>query len=448
MLCSAGGNAARRKAMLAWKDHVGSCQGWRAPVWLKRMPTRPPETEGISRVDRAASGRLVRFACVGGVVTVFFMGFNALLARGFGFGSQSAFLASYPPALALHFTLNKIWTFGDRRATSSRHVGDYLFSVVVAFLIKWPAFTALHGMFRFPGWVAAGGANVIQMTASYLFLRHRVFKAATDGHPSETLSSWLRLATLLAAVGALAFMAWTVSTTGYRLEFRGPKQDYYNLLAQGFRKGHLYMDAAPDPALLALTPSERPGNAPYLLDASLYRDRYYIYFGVVPVVLLYLPYAALTGQGLPEAAAALFFASAGLVFATLWWFDARRRLFPGSGGAWAFASILGISIGSAVASTLRRPIFYEVAITAGYAFMMLSLWAIARARCAPARRTAWLVLGAVAAGLAVGSRANLAPSCLVIVVFGALASGAGRGRGIVSALAAGGLAFGAVVAAL
>src|SRR5208283_2461531 len=157
-------------------------------------------------------------------------------------------------------------------------------------------------------------------------------------------------AAALALAASVLFYAWTVSTTGYRLEFLGPKRDYYNLLAQGFRKGHLYMDAAPDPALLALPPSERPGNAPYLLDASLYRDRYYIYFGVVPVVLLYLPYAALTGQGLPEAAAALFFASAGLVFATLWWFDARRRLFPGSGGAWAFASILGISIGSAVAS--------------------------------------------------------------------------------------------------
>ncbi|MGA2015780.1 MAG: hypothetical protein ABSH26_02420 [Opitutaceae bacterium] len=255
-------------------------------------------------------------------------------------------------------------------------------------------------------------------------------------------------AAALALAASVLFCAWTVSTTGYRLEFLGPKRDYYNLLAQGFRRGHLYMDAAPDPALLALPPGERPGNAPFLLDASLYRDHYYLYFGVVPVVLLYLPYAALTGQGLPEAAAALFFASAGLVFAALWWFDARRRLFPALGGAWTFVSILGIAVGSAVPSTLRRPIFYEVAITAGYAFMMLALWSITRARYAPARRTAWLVLGAVAAGLAVGSRANLAPSCLVLVACGAVASGAGRRRGIASALAAGGLAFGAVVAAL
>lgn len=407
-------------------------------------------------MGRETSFRLMRFACVGGAVTVFFMAFNALLARGFGLGADSAFLASYPPALALHFTLNKIWTFGDRRATSARHLGEYLFSVVVTFLIQWPAFIALHGMFKLPGWIAAGGANVVQMTASYLFLRHRVFKVAPDGKPPEDASSWPRL-TLLPATGAAAafalavsviFYTWTVSTTGYRLEFRGPKQDYYNLLAQGFRKGHLYMNAAPDPALLALPASERPGNAPFLLDASLYRGRYYLYFGVVPVVALYLPYAALTGQGLPEAGAALFFASAGLVFATLWWFEARGRLFPGSGAAWALVSILGIAIGSAVPSALRRPIFYEVAITAGYAFMMLALWAFTRARYAAARRTAWLVLGAVAAGLAVGSRANLAPSCLALVVCGAVAAAEGGGRSVRSALVATVLAFGAVVAGL
>ncbi|HXQ82326.1 MAG TPA: hypothetical protein VN775_13495 [Opitutaceae bacterium] len=251
-----------------------------------------------------------------------------------------------------------------------------------------------------------------------------------------------------ALAASVLFYAWTTSTTGYRLELRGAKQDYYNLLVRGFLKGHLYMDAAPDPALLALPPNERPGNAPFMLDASLYRDRYYLYFGVAPAVLLYLPYAVLTGQGLPEAGAALFFASAGLLFATLWWLEVRRRFFPGSGGAWTLVSILGIAIGSAVPSTLRRPIFYEVAITAGYAFMMMALWAFARARSAPARRTAWLVLGGVAAGLAVGSRANLGPSCVALVVCGAVAAGSGRARGIVSALVPGGLAFAAVIAAL
>ncbi|HTU02671.1 MAG TPA: hypothetical protein VMG58_12675, partial [Candidatus Sulfotelmatobacter sp.] len=94
------------------------------------------------------------------------------------------------------------------------------------------------------------------------------------------------------------------------------------------------------------------------------------------------------------------------------------------------------------------PIFYEVAITAGYAFMMLALWAFTRARFATARRTAWLVLGAAAAGLAVGSRANLGPSCIALVACGAVAAGIGRERGVASALVATSLAFGAVLAAL
>ncbi len=256
------------------------------------------------------------------------------------------------------------------------------------------------------------------------------------------------LAAAFAVAAAGLFYTWTIRTARYGLDFRGPKQDYYNLLTQGFRKGHLYMDAEPDPSLLALAPDSRPGTAPFLLDASLYRGHYYLYFGAVPAMLLYLPYSALSGQGLPEAGAALIFASAGLFFATLWWLDVRRRFFPRSGTLWALVSILGIALGSGVPSTLRRPLFYEVAITAGYAFMMLALWAFTRARFSTGRRAPWLVLGALAAGLAVGSRANLGPSCVVIIVCGSVAAGTGRERGILSALVATGLAFGAVIAAL
>jgi len=186
-----------------------TCQACGAPALLSRLPTRSPETDGFLRLRRLASVRMVRFGCVGVAVTLFFMGLNALFARGLGLGAQAAFLASYPPALALHFTLNKLWTFGDRRATSARHIGDYLFSVVATFLIQWPAFTALHGIFHLAGWAAAGGANLIQMTASYLLLRRRVFGAAEAGKEPDTASSWHRLALLLAAIGVSALLAWT-----------------------------------------------------------------------------------------------------------------------------------------------------------------------------------------------------------------------------------------------
>jgi putative flippase GtrA len=123
--------------------------------------------------------QLVRFGTVGALVTGCFMGLNAAFTRGLGWPAQVAFLAAYPPALGLHFTLNKLWTFGDRRATTVRHVREYLLAAVITFLIQWPAFTLLQAVCHLPGWLAAGGANVLQMCVSFLLLRRRVFKVSS-----------------------------------------------------------------------------------------------------------------------------------------------------------------------------------------------------------------------------------------------------------------------------
>jgi len=122
--------------------------------------------------------RLVRFGIVGGTVTVVFMGLNALFSRYFGFSPTLAFLAAYPPALFLHYTLNKLWTFGDSRKTSRRHLAEYLVSVAITFAIQWPCFQVLHAYLHIRGWIAAGGANVLQMAASFALLKWRVFKQA------------------------------------------------------------------------------------------------------------------------------------------------------------------------------------------------------------------------------------------------------------------------------
>jgi putative flippase GtrA len=122
------------------------------------------------------SHRLVRFAAVGGTVTVIFMGLNALFSRTFGLSPSTAFLAAYPPALFVHYTLNKLWTFGDSRKTSGRHVAEYLTAVAITFAIQWPCFQLLHTYLHLRGWIAAGGANVLQMAASYALLKWRVFK--------------------------------------------------------------------------------------------------------------------------------------------------------------------------------------------------------------------------------------------------------------------------------
>ena len=256
------------------------------------------------------------------------------------------------------------------------------------------------------------------------------------------------------ALGVACFYFWTVESASANLNLSGQKGDYYNLLVDGFADGHLYMKADPDPRLLALPPAERPGNAPFKLDASLYQGRYYLYFGVSPVMLLYLPYVLLTGHDMPEALAAVIFMLAGFGFATVWWWEVRRRFFPHLGAVWVLLGVLAIGLCTAVPSTLRRPMFYEVAIGAGYAFTTLALWAVTRAWHRPRQRWWWLVTAGGAVGLAVGSRANLAPAGLLLLVAGATgiawggAAGGTRARLLVLGLLAAGSGAGAVGAGL
>ncbi|HEX3729660.1 MAG TPA: hypothetical protein VHV47_07635 [Opitutaceae bacterium] len=263
----------------------------------------------------------------------------------------------------------------------------------------------------------------------------------------------LGAALVLAAAAVFAFYGWTIATSGGSFEPDSVHGQYYPELARGFRAGHLYMDAPVDPALLALPEKDRPGNAPYLLDTSLHQGHYYLYFGVAPVALLFLPYLLATGHSLPEPAAALVFAALALGFATAWWLGLRRRFFPQLGAGWTAAGVLALGICTAVPSALRRPMFYEVAILAGYAFTLIALWAITEAQFRPSRRGRWMAWAGVAAGLAFGSRANLAPAELLLLAAGCLGMAwrevpALRRRALLVSARAAALGFGAVAVGL
>lgn len=255
----------------------------------------------------------------------------------------------------------------------------------------------------------------------------------------------LLVAVLAVALGVTSFYYWTVQSAAADLRLHGQKNDYYNLLVDGFEEGHLYMKAEPDPRLLALPPAERPGGAPFMLDASLYQGRYYLYFGVAPVMTAILPYAVLTGHDLSEALAAVLFMVAGFGLGTAWWWEVRREFFPRLGGGWFLLGVVALGFCTAAPSALRRPLFYEVAIGAGYAFSMAALWAVTKAWLRPKQRGWWLALAGVAVGLAVGSRANLAPAGIALLVGAAVLVGRGVAtRATLMALLAAGAGAGAV----
>ncbi len=117
--------------------------------------------------------RVLRFAVVGGIVMLVFMGLNRLLEP--RFGRDRAFLIAYPPALALHFSLNKWWTFGESTRRARRQLGEYAVLVVVTFFIQLAVFKVLSATTSLPGWLDAGLANAAQVAITYIVMQRRIF---------------------------------------------------------------------------------------------------------------------------------------------------------------------------------------------------------------------------------------------------------------------------------
>ena len=120
--------------------------------------------------------RVLRFAIVGGGVTTVFMGLNWLFAP--KLGAEGAYLAAYPLAVALHFCLNKWWTFEDQGTVKKKQAAQYLALMLVAFLIQTAVFKALLHYTSTASWLASGIATVAQMALSFLVMQRRVFAPA------------------------------------------------------------------------------------------------------------------------------------------------------------------------------------------------------------------------------------------------------------------------------
>src|SRR5215212_6650762 len=73
-----------------------------------------------------------------------------------------------------------------------------------------------------------------------------------------------------------------------RMEKWPSGKDYYWMLTQSFQKGQTYLPVEPNPALLKLENpydlQQRKG-LDYLWDTTLYKGKYYLYWGPVPAVL-------------------------------------------------------------------------------------------------------------------------------------------------------------------
>jgi hypothetical protein len=164
-----------------------------------------------------------------------------------------------------------------------------------------------------------------------------------------------------------------------------PPTDYYNKLVDGMLSGHLYMNVQPDPDLLSPDPEVRR-RAPTLLDAGFYRGHYYLYYGITPAVLAFLPYTWATARHLSPNSVTWLFSAAGFLYSlmTLRMFLRERRLqLPPS---LDIMLVLLLAFATGTPALIVRSEFYEVPVAAGYACAMGACYHLCRARLAQAVR--------------------------------------------------------------
>jgi Tfp pilus assembly protein PilF len=243
-------------------------------------------------------------------------------------------------------------------------------------------------------------------------------QAPAPGGKSRRMQRGILGAVCVLVIGVYAYMT---QLGVLELLGRNAGDAYYNLLVQGFRAGQLNLKRDVPPGLAQLAdPYDPIANFPYrcddrypLGDVSYYNGKLYLYFGVTPALILFWPYAALTGHYLFHWQAVTIFcaigylASVGLLRA-LW----RRYFTEVSVGVVATCALaLGLATGAPV--LLSRS---EVPISCGRMLTMLALGAIWCAMHEPERRRRWLTIASVAYGMALGARPSLLFGAVILLV--------------------------------
>jgi hypothetical protein len=156
---------------------------------------------------------------------------------------------------------------------------------------------------------------------------------------------------------------------------------YYNLLADAFLSGHLFIGIPPSPLLLALPdPYDYiPNTALRLSDLSLYHGRYYMYFGPTPAVVLFAPFKLILRRDLQSDFAILFFAIGGYLLSSYLFLNIASSLRQAVGRTvplWLeICAVLSLGLSQFVPVLLRTPRMYQVAISHGCVRLPVSIFA-------------------------------------------------------------------------
>ncbi len=214
-------------------------------------------------------------------------------------------------------------------------------------------------------------------------------------------------------------------SAGLLSEFRLTEGDQITgELVDAFKNRQVHLLEKPSPELLAMenpydwSMREEHGVS-YLWDHCLYDGKYYSYYGIAPVLLLFLPYHLVTGYYFSTILAVLLFGGVGIVFLSLTYRTFIRKFFPRLPVRLALFGLLTVQLSSGIWYCFCAMNFYEIAQSAGFCFVTMGAYFLLSSNVIGDRHISRVrvAVATTCLSLAVLSRPTTAVYCVVALLF-------------------------------
>lgn len=195
-------------------------------------------------------------------------------------------------------------------------------------------------------------------------------------------------------------------------------------IVDAFRAGQVSLLDKPSEGLLGMEnpydwSARRELGVSAKWDHLLFEGKYYSYYGIAPVLLLFLPYNLLTGYYFPTAEAVLLFGAVGLLFLTLLFLEFAEIFCKKLPNSMLLSTLFILLISSGVWYNFVYDNFYEIAQSSGFMLTCMGFFFLLRSHILGEGRIRYrhIVLGTMCLSFAVLCRPTLALYCFVACIF-------------------------------
>ena len=205
-----------------------------------------------------------------------------------------------------------------------------------------------------------------------------------------------------------------------------PFQQYNQYLVDALLAGQTHLDFGNPEKLLK---AERPYDLNWLKDNDYklgvdwagdwawYKGKFYCYFGVVPAVILYVPYKVFTDNYLSNHAGIFLFMAVAVVFMALLWRHCVKRYMPNARFAFYLLSFFALFFAGGLFGPLRFTRFYSIVSSAGFMFVVVGIFLLLKSIENEKTNLNALFFACLCFALAVGCRPNLFFVSLMVPIF-------------------------------